>query len=79
MGKIKGITVKLHVKTQNGTDDFGHPVFTEENWPVCYHCERCAYKKECRHSAFIREFNAVRKTCLEHVRPQTAEMFQDKP
>ena len=57
----------------------GDPVFTEENWPVCYHCERCAYKKECSHSAFIREFNSVRETCLKHVRPQTAEMFQDEP
>lgn len=26
---IKGTTVKLIVKSQNGEDDFGHPIFTE--------------------------------------------------
>lgn len=34
MGKIKGITVKLHVKTQDGTDDFGNPVFKDETTNV---------------------------------------------
>ena len=29
MGRIKGITVKLHIKTQDGNDDFGNPVFTD--------------------------------------------------
>ena len=30
MGKIKGITVKLHVKTYDGDDNFGNPIYTEE-------------------------------------------------
>lgn len=29
MGKIKGITVKLHVKTASGNDDFGNPEYTD--------------------------------------------------
>ena len=30
MGKIKGITVKLHVQTQTSEDEFGNPIFEEE-------------------------------------------------
>lgn len=30
MGKIKGITVALHVQTYAGDDDFGNPIYTEE-------------------------------------------------
>lgn len=31
---IKGITVNLHVKEQNGTDDFGRPIYTDTIKPV---------------------------------------------
>ena len=54
----------------------GEPVFTEENWPVCYHCDRCAYREECKHKAFIKVFNSIRKTYKENVRPQTSEMLK---
>ncbi|MBQ6481405.1 MAG: YcaO-like family protein, partial [Anaerolineaceae bacterium] len=54
----------------------GEPVFTEENWPVCYHCDRCAYREECRHKAFIKVFNSIRKTYKGNVRPQTSEMLK---
>lgn len=58
----------------------GEPVFTEENWPICYHCDRCAYREECRHKAFIKVFNSVRKTHRDNVRPQTSEVLKtDKP
>lgn len=32
---IHGITVRLYVKTQTGTDDFGAPVFEETQKEVC--------------------------------------------
>lgn len=32
---IHGITVRLYVKTQTGTDDFGAPVFDETTKEVC--------------------------------------------
>ena len=54
----------------------GEPVFTEENWPVCYHCDRCAYREECRHKAFIKVFNSIRQTYKDNVRPQTSEMLK---
>lgn len=54
----------------------GEPVFTEENWPVCYHCDRCTYREECRHKAFIKVFNSIRKTYKGNVRPQTSEMLK---
>lgn len=31
---IKGITVQLHTKTQNGYDGFGNPIYTESQVPV---------------------------------------------
>ena len=56
----------------------GEPVFTKENWPVCYHCDQCAYQKECRHKAFIKVFNSVRESCRKNVRPQTSEMLKSR-
>lgn len=34
MGKIKGITVTLHIKTYSGDDDFGNPIYTDTTTTV---------------------------------------------
>lgn len=34
MGRIKGITVTLIVKTKNGKDDFGHPIYENKEIQV---------------------------------------------
>ena len=54
----------------------GEPVFTEENWPICYRCDRCAYQEECKHKAFIEVFNSVRVSYRKNVRPQTSEILK---
>jgi len=65
--------LSLQIKYLEGK---GEPVFTVENWPVCYHCDQCAYRDECKHKAFIKVFNSVRETYRKNVRPQTSEMLR---
>lgn len=68
---LKALSLQIEYLEGNG-----EAVFTAENWPVCYHCDRCAYRKECDYKAFIRVFNPIRETYRKNVRPQTSAMFQ---
>ena len=68
---LKALTLQIEYLEGNG-----EAVFTEENWPVCYHCDSCAYQEECNYKAFIRVFNPIRQTYKKNIRPQTAAMFQ---
>ena len=67
--------LREHIQYLRGS---GKAVFSRENWPMCYDCDRCAYRNECRQAAFLKAFQPIREKLQQNTRLQTAEMFQTK-
>jgi len=72
--KISKILVPIHGKelVDNIVSDFSNPknVFTNYNFPSCFHCEKCEVTEECLYFMVIRHIKMLQNIQKENLTNQ---------